>query len=94
MELPPIHLRQGGVGQLRVLEDGQEGSKDWVGSLYLSRWVIPEDGTHTTLCCVETCCFRAGRSENCPPKLLLKGVRSGHSYTHHLGSQVAIYQVS
>lgn len=36
MVLAPIHLRQGGVGQLRVLGGGQEGRKGWVGLLTLT----------------------------------------------------------
>lgn len=97
--LPRIHLRQGGVSQLKVLRGGQEGSKGWVGSDYHSWWIpcvvagSPLKMEHT-LPCVETGCFRAGRGEICPPKLLLKGIPSGHSYTHRLGSQVAMYQVS
>lgn len=43
MALAPIHLRQGGVGQLRVLGGGQEGRKGWVGSAYPDWWVLDMD---------------------------------------------------
>lgn len=43
MELAPIHLRQSGVGQLRVLGGGQEGRKGWVGSTYHNWWVSDVD---------------------------------------------------
>lgn len=43
MALALIHLRQGGVGQLRVLGGGQEGRKGWVGSPYPDWWVLEVD---------------------------------------------------
>lgn len=43
MELPAIHLRQGGSDQVRVLGGGQERSKGCVGSNSHS-WYVSEAG--------------------------------------------------